>query len=69
MPHRDWKTPFAVRGFSAWQSVVCGVGSDPEPDNAVRHPDAQSTIMEADSNGPKLPGPLEVKRRVVRIRF
>jgi hypothetical protein len=49
--------------------IVLGMRANPEPDEIVTSRDSQSTIMRADSNGPKSSDTFETQRGKPRIRF
>jgi hypothetical protein len=51
----------------AEQSIVVGVGSDPEPDEAVLYLDGEGSMSAPDPRGPNRTRLLEAQRRMPRI--
>ena len=49
------------------ESVVLGVGADPEPGDASWSVDAEYAVVEADASRPDLTDALEMKRWVLRV--
>ena len=45
------------------------MGTDPEPRNAVRYANAQRSVVQTNSGGPKVSHLLEVYAWMARIRF
>lgn len=56
-------------GSLADQAVIVAVRSDPEPDDAIRDCDTESTITESDAHRPKLADLFEVQGRVMRVEL
>jgi hypothetical protein len=55
--------------FLANQAVIVAVRSDPEPDDAIRDCDTESTITESDAHRAKLADLFEMEGRVIWVEL
>jgi hypothetical protein len=65
---RTGAVAFAVRfELSSSHSVVIGMCTNPEPEDAIFNLRSQRPVVKTNPHGPKYINPLEVQRRVVGV--
>lgn len=63
----DGRLDIALSSPGTSDLVVLAVSANPDPEDSIRHFDAERTVMNAGANRPEIADAFEVERRVARV--